>query len=65
MDIPELDDSQYAVIPYDVIFESNFHLAKFSNLDYVHLPIVHGIRFEDQENPYQPPPHTVEKTDME
>ena len=63
MDIPELDDSQYAVIPYDVIFESNFHLAKFSNLDYVHLPIVHGIRFEDQENPYQPPPHTVERTD--
>ena len=63
MDIPELDDPQYAVIPYDVIFESNFHLAKFSNLDYVHLPIVHGIRFEDQENPYQPPPHTVERTD--
>ena len=63
MDIPELDDPQYTVIPYDVIFESNFHLAKFSNLDYVHLPIVHGIRFEDQENPYQPPPHTVEKTD--
>ena len=63
MDIPELNDQQYTMIPYDVIFESNFHTAKFSNLDYVHLPIVHGIRFEDNENPYQPPPHNVEKTD--
>lgn len=63
LDIPELDDPEYTVVSDDVIFESNFHLAKFSNLDYVHLPIVHGIRFEDQENPYQPPPHTVERTD--
>ena len=62
-DIPELDDPSYTYVEYDVVFESNFHLAKFSNLDYVHLPIVHGIKFEDQENPFQPPPHQVKKTD--
>ena len=25
--------------------------------------MVHGIRFEDQDNPYRPPPHTVKRTD--
>ena len=62
-ELPELEDPNFTYIEHDVIFESNFHLAKFSNLDYVHLPIVHGIKFEDQENPFQPPSHTVERTD--
>ena len=62
-ELPELEDPNFTYIEYDVIFESNFHLAKFSNLDYVHLPIVHGIKFEDQENPFQPPSHKVERTD--
>jgi len=62
-ELPELKDPSFTYIEHDVIFESNFHLAKFSNLDYVHLPIVHGIKFEDQENPFQPPPHQVKRTD--
>jgi phenylpropionate dioxygenase-like ring-hydroxylating dioxygenase large terminal subunit len=62
-DIPEESDPNYTVLEHDVIFESNFHTAKFSNLDYVHLPVVHGIRFEDQDNPYRPPPHNVKRTD--
>ncbi|MBT7753918.1 MAG: aromatic ring-hydroxylating dioxygenase subunit alpha [Gammaproteobacteria bacterium] len=62
-DIPEMNDPSYTVLEHDVVFESNFHTAKFSNLDYVHLPVVHGIKFEDQDNPYRPPPHVVEKTD--
>ena len=62
-ELPELEDPNFTYIEYDVIFESNFHLAKFSNLDYVHLPVVHGIKFEDQENPFQPPSHKVERTD--
>ena len=63
LDIPEESDPNYTVLEHDVIFESNFHTAKFSNLDYVHLPVVHGIRFEDQDNPYRPPPHNVKRTD--
>ena len=41
---------------YSEVWNANYHWAKFSNLDLVHLPVVHGIQFQNQENPIAPPP---------
>jgi phenylpropionate dioxygenase-like ring-hydroxylating dioxygenase large terminal subunit len=59
-EIKEWDDEAFRGTPYSEVWNANYHWAKFSNLDLVHLPVVHGIQFQNQENPIAPPPSEVE-----
>ncbi len=58
-DMPEADDDEYRGAMHEEIWEADYHTCKFTNLDLVHLPVVHGISFKSQENPIQPPDHKV------
>ena len=63
LDIPEWDDDAFRCTVNEEIWEADYHTAKFTNLDYVHLPVVHGILFQGNENPIQAPQHHVTATD--
>ena len=58
-DMPEWDDDNFRYTTNEEIWEADYHTAKFTNLDYVHLPVVHGILFQGNENPIQAPEHHV------
>ncbi|MEE4329926.1 MAG: Rieske 2Fe-2S domain-containing protein [Wenzhouxiangella sp.] len=62
-DMPEWDDDNFRFTVNEEIWEADFHTAKATNLDYVHLPVVHGIEFRGNENPIQAPEHEVTMTD--
>ncbi|MDP6437884.1 MAG: Rieske 2Fe-2S domain-containing protein [Gammaproteobacteria bacterium] len=62
-DMPEWDDHTFRFTVNEEIWEADYHTAKFTNLDYVHLPVVHGILFQGNENPIQAPEHHVTVTD--
>ncbi|MEC9375739.1 MAG: SDR family oxidoreductase [Pseudomonadota bacterium] len=58
-DIPEWGDNKWCATLNEEIWEADYHTSKFTNLDYVHLPVVHGILFKGNENPIQAPEHHV------
>jgi len=58
-DMPEWDDDSFKHTTNEEIWACDQHTAKFTNLDYVHLPVVHGIMFAGNENPVQAPEHHV------
>jgi len=58
-DIPEWKDDSFCFTTNEEIWEADYHTCKFTNLDYVHLPVVHGIMFQGNENPIQAPEHKV------
>ena len=62
-DMPEWDDDAFRFTVNEEIWEADYHTAKFTNLDYVHLPVVHGILFQGNENPIQAPEHHITATD--
>jgi len=62
-DMPEWDDDGFRFTTNEEIWEADYHTAKFTNLDYVHLPVVHGIMFRGNENPVQAPEHHVTATE--
>ena len=62
-DMPEFDDDSYRGTTNEEIWECDQHTAKFTNMDYVHLPVVHGILFAGNENPIQAPEHKVTMDD--
>ena len=62
-DLPEWGDDQWCFTRNEEIWEADYHTCKFTNLDYVHLPVVHGILFKGNENPIQAPEHKVTVTD--
>ncbi|MGI9308186.1 MAG: Rieske 2Fe-2S domain-containing protein, partial [Gammaproteobacteria bacterium] len=62
-DMPEWDDDEWCFTTNEEIWEADYHTCKFTNLDYVHLPVVHGILFKGNENPIQAPEHHVTSTD--
>jgi len=62
-DMPEWDDGSYRHTTNEEIWEADYHTSKFTNLDYVHLPVVHGILFQGNENPIQAPEHAVTSTE--
>lgn len=62
-DMPEWDDERYRHTINEEIWEADCHTAKFTNMDYVHLPVVHGILFRGNENPLQAPEHVVTATE--
>lgn len=62
-DIPEWGDDSFRHTLHEEIWEADYHTSKFTNLDYVHLPVVHGILFQGNENPVQAPEHHVTATD--
>ena len=59
-DFPEYEAEGWRWIEYEETWDANYHWAKFSNLDYVHLPVVHGQLFNGG---IRPPAHTVEYLD--
>ena len=61
-DMPEYDDPNWRHAQYSDTWNANLHWSKMTDLDHVHLPIVHGIGFGG-ENPVRPPDHTVELLD--
>ena len=63
LDIPEWGDDAFRFTVNEEIWEADYHTAKFSNLDYVHLPVVHGIMFQGHENPIQAPEHHITATE--
>ncbi|MEJ2137870.1 MAG: Rieske 2Fe-2S domain-containing protein [Gammaproteobacteria bacterium] len=62
-DMPEWDDEAYRCTANEEVWEADYHTAKFTNLDYVHLPVVHGILFQGNANPIQAPEHRVTATE--
>ncbi|MCP4001937.1 MAG: SDR family oxidoreductase [Gammaproteobacteria bacterium] len=62
-DMPEWDDDQWCYTTNEEIWEADYHTCKFTNLDYVHLPVVHGIMFQGNENPVQAPEHKITATE--
>ncbi len=60
-DIPEFEDDAFVHTRAVDEWQANYHWAKFSNLDLVHLPVVHGIQFQNQENPFEPPPAELKR----
>jgi NAD(P)-dependent dehydrogenase (short-subunit alcohol dehydrogenase family)/phenylpropionate dioxygenase-like ring-hydroxylating dioxygenase large terminal subunit len=61
--MPEWDDNAFRFTTNEEIWEADYHTAKFTNLDYVHLPVVHGILFQGNENPIQAPEHHITVTE--
>jgi phenylpropionate dioxygenase-like ring-hydroxylating dioxygenase large terminal subunit len=62
-DMPEWDDERFRHTTNEETWETDYHTAKFTNMDYVHLPVVHGILFRGNENPIQAPEHVVTTTE--
>jgi phenylpropionate dioxygenase-like ring-hydroxylating dioxygenase large terminal subunit len=62
-DMPEWGNDAFRFTSTAEIWEADYHTAKFTNLDYVHLPVVHGILFQGNENPIQAPRHHVTATE--
>ena len=59
IDIPEYDSDEWRHAPYSDVWHANQHWSKMTDLDHVHLPVVHGIDFGG-DNPHRPPDHKVE-----
>jgi len=62
IDIPEDNDPEWRRVDFADVWNANQHWSKMTDLDHVHLPIVHGIDFGG-ENPNRPPDHKVEWTE--
>jgi len=62
-DMPEWDNNEWRCTTNEEIWEADYHTCKFTNLDYVHLPVVHGIMFQGNENPIQAPEHRITATE--
>ena len=59
-DFPEWNAEGWRWLEYEETWDANYHWAKFSNLDYVHLPIVHG---QPWNGGTRPPDHEIEYLD--
>jgi phenylpropionate dioxygenase-like ring-hydroxylating dioxygenase large terminal subunit len=62
-DMPEWDNTEFRFTSNEEIWNADYHTSKFTNLDYVHLPVVHGILFQGNENPIQAPEHHITATE--
>ena len=62
-EMPEWDNAEFRFTSNEEIWDADYHTCKFTNLDYVHLPVVHGIYFRGNENPVQAPEHQVTATE--
>jgi phenylpropionate dioxygenase-like ring-hydroxylating dioxygenase large terminal subunit len=62
-DMPEWGNDNFRFTSNAEIWEADYHTCKFTNLDYVHLPVVHGIFFQGNENPIQAPEHHITATE--
>jgi len=60
--IPEYEDPAWRGQHYSDTWHANLHWSKMTDLDHVHLPVVHGIGFGG-DNPHRPPEHHVEYLD--
>jgi len=59
IDMPEYSDPRWRRVSFVDTWAANLHWSKMTDLDHVHLPIVHGIDFGG-DNPVRPPDHRVE-----
>ncbi len=60
-EMPEYDNPEWRMVTFEDVWACNLHWSKMTDLDHVHLPIVHGIEFGG-ENPIRPPDHQIEQT---
>jgi len=58
--VPEYEAEGWRLVTWEEIWDANYHWAKFSNLDYVHLPVVHKTLWNGG---IRPPSHEVEYLD--
>jgi phenylpropionate dioxygenase-like ring-hydroxylating dioxygenase large terminal subunit len=63
-EMPEWENDQFRFTSNAEIWNADYHTCKFTNLDYVHLPVVHGIYFQGNENPIQAPKHHITATEQ-
>lgn len=62
-EMTEYGDSNWRSLTFEDVWHTNYHWAKSTNLDHVHLAVVHGIMHQSEENPFRPPDHEVTLTD--
>ncbi len=56
LDMPEYEADGWRTVRSEEVWDANYHWAKFANLDYVHLPVVHGTPWNGG---IRPPAHEV------
>jgi phenylpropionate dioxygenase-like ring-hydroxylating dioxygenase large terminal subunit len=61
-DMPEYGNDGWRMVTFTDTWKANLHVAKWVDLDQVHLHIVHGIPL-NEENPSRPSEHQVTFTD--
>ena len=61
--MPEFENPDWRQVRFADTWACNVHWSKMTDLDHVHLPIVHGINFGG-ENPVRPPDHRIEQTEF-
>lgn len=58
-EMEEFDNPEWRMMVHEDVWHTNVHWAKFTNLDHVHLCVVHGMPFLYGDNPARPPDHYV------
>lgn len=61
-EMPEFDNPEWRMVTFQDTWKANLHVAKWVDLDQVHLHIVHGIPL-NEENPSRPAEHQVQWTE--
>lgn len=61
-EMPEFGHPDWRMVTFEDSWKANLHVAKWVDLDQVHLHIVHGIPL-NEDNPSRPSSHQVEWTD--
>ncbi len=61
-EMPEFENPEWRRVTFQDTWKANLHVAKWVDLDQVHLHIVHGIPL-NEENPSRPADHQVEWTE--
>ena len=60
VEMPEYDNPEWRRVEHHDTWEANLHWSKMTDLDHVHLAVVHGIKLGG-ENPFRPGDHQVER----
>ena len=61
-DMPEYDDDAWRRVSHFDTWEANLHWSKMTDLDHVHLAVVHGIKLGG-DNPFRPGDHEIDYFD--
>lgn len=62
VEMPEYDNDEWRCVEHSDVWGANLHWSKMTDLDHVHLAVVHGIKLGG-DNPFRPGDHQIEYTD--